>query len=631
MTDAERQDRIKELEGLIAGARDAYYNRTSTVSDEVYDAWVDELSELDSINQALALVGAPPVSEWLKVKHSEPMGSLDKVNTLEEMTEWVNARASGLSLLVSEKLDGISVQVRWDKGKLVQAVTRGDGHIGEDITPNVLRMQGVPERLPKKLTCSVRGEIILRKSDHERWFKADYANTRNAASGIAKRYDGRGSEHLSVLFYKLMSGGGKLETEEDQLRFIESMGLQTPGWTLSGMWASIKTPHDIWVDYQQGRRDKLDYDIDGLVIVVNDLAKQFALGEKDLRPLGAVAFKFAPITRETVLRGITPQTGGTGRITPVGNFDPVSLLGAQVVNASLYNWRYITQLGLDIGACILVARANDVIPRVVAVVRGTGTVANPPANCSSCGAGVVQEGEFHVCLNRDGCPAQIVGRVSQWISNLGILEWGDVLLEKLTTAGMVKSIPDLYRLTEDQLASLERMGPKGAAKALANLHERMVLPLELMLGSLSIPGIAVTTVKLVMDAGYDDLPRLRATTLDKLSKINGMGPVKAEALFNWVRDRSQVVEELAAVGVMVQEPVRGKFSGMSFCFTGEMAHKRGDLEEMVKSRGGEVKSSVTKKLSYLVLADTSTTKAAQARKYGTKCLSEDEFLVLVSG
>jgi DNA ligase (NAD+) len=629
MTDEERQTRIKELEGQISKARGPYYNGIPIVSDDAYDAWVDELAELDTLNQVLAAVGAPPVSEWLKVRHSEPMGSLDKVNTLEEMTDWIHTRSSVGALVISEKLDGISVQVRWVGGKLVQAVTRGDGSVGEDITANVRRMQGIPGRIPKKSSCSVRGEIILRKSDHEQWFKADYANTRNAAAGIAKRYDGRGSEHLSILFYKVMSGGGHLETEEAQFRFIESIGLQTPGWYLSELKPGVKTPHDIWVDYQQGKRDKLDYDIDGLVVAVNDLHQQFALGEKDLRPLGAVAFKFASLKRETKLRKITPQTGGTGRITPVGNFDPVSLLGATVTNASLYNWKYIAQLGLDVGATILVARANDVIPRVVAVVQGVGTVAQPPTSCSSCGAKVVQEGEFHVCPNRDGCPAQVIGRVSQWISNLGILEWGDVLLEKLTESGMVKSIPDLYRLTEGQLASLERMGPKGAAKALANLHEKKVLPLELMLGSLSIPGIAVTTVKLVMDAGYDDLPRLRAASLDKISKINGMGPVKAEALSNWIRDYSRVVEELASVGVTVQEPIRGKFSGMSFCFTGEMAHKRGDLEEMVKTRGGEVKNSVTKKLAYLVLADTSTNKAVQAKKYGTKCLSEDEFLALV--
>jgi len=631
LTDVERLERIKKLEAQISEARDSYYNKSPLVSDETYDAWVDELSELDTLSKVLAEIGSPPVSEWLKVSHSNPMGSLDKVNTFEEMTSWVMTYASGEPLLVSEKLDGISIQVCYLNGRLTQAVTRGDGHIGEDITQNVLRMKGILPKLPKRISCCIRGEIILRKSDHQQYFKADYANTRNAASGIAKRYDGRGCENLTVLFYRVMSGI-TFSTCEEQLKFIDSLGLLTPWWALSGMWVGIKTPHDIWAEYQQVKRDKLDYDIDGLVVEINDLAKQFALGEKDLRPLGAVAFKFAPITRETILRSITLQTGGTGRITPVGNFDTVNLLGTQVSNASLYNWKYVQTLGLDIGARILVARANDVIPRVVATVRGTETVAQPPNTCPSCGATVIQDGEFHVCPNRNNCPAQVVGRLGQWVTSLGVLEWGDALLEKLVSSGLVKSIPDLYRLTEGQLAGLERMGEVSAANALSLLHAKKVLPMEVMLGSLCIPGIATSTIKLVMDAGYDTFETLLGITLDKLGKIKGIGPVKAASLYTWLRNHSNVVVELRSVGVFIQDPVRGKFSGMSFCFTGEMTNKRGDLEAMVKSLGGEVKNSVTKKLSYLVIADSfNSVKATTARKYGTKCLSEDDFLVLVNG
>lgn len=630
MTDQERSDRIVELTGLIAKARDDYYNKQPTVSDEVYDAWSDELSDLDALSQILTTVGAPPVSEWAKTTHENPMGSLDKVNALEEMTDWVQTYASGEPLLISEKLDGVSIKLQYVGGKLVKAATRGDGFIGEDITINAQRMKGVLAKLPKKLTCTFRGEIVLLKSDLANHFKSEYANTRNAVSGIAKRYDGKGCDYLTVMLYKVMSGVS-FATSEEQFKFIESLGFLTPNWFLSGMWMGVKTPQDLWVEYQQSRRDKLDYDIDGLVIEINDQAKQFALGEHDLRPFGAVAFKFAPITRETQLTGFTLQTGATGHITPVANFDPVNLLGAQVSNASLYNWRYIQTLGLDVGARILVARANDVIPRVVAVVKSTGTIYPPPTSCPSCGGEVVQEGEFHSCANRGGCPAQVVGRLSQWLSNLGILEWGDVLLEKLSSAGLAKSVPDLYRLTEAQVAGLDRMGATSAAKALKLLNGRKVLPLDLLLGSLSIPGIATSTVKLLMDAGFDSFEKLSAASLDKLVKVKGIGPVRANTLYSWIKSSGSIVQELSSVGVQVQEPIRGKFSGMYFCFTGTMNTSRGDLEAMVKSNGGEVKSSVTKKLTYLILADTNTTKATKAREYGTKCLSEDEFLSLVSG
>jgi len=630
MTDDERRARIKELEGLISNAKDAYYNRQSAVADEVYDAWVDELSELDAINRVVVSIGAPTVSEWKKVKHAYPMGSLNKVNALEEMTEWVSTNGPGESLLVTEKLDGISVQVKYYHGKLTQATTRGDGFIGEDITTNVLKMKGIMPRIPKKMDLILRGEIVLLKSDHEAWFKEDYANTRNAASGISKRYDGRGCEHLTVMFYQVVDGM-VFTTEEDQFRFLQEHGFLTPWWALSGMWMGIKTPHAIWIDYQQGKRDRLDYDIDGLVVRLNDLAKQAALGAKDLRPKGAVAFKFAPVTRETIIRQILCQTGGTGRITPVAVFDPVTLMGAQVTNASLYNWKYIQTLGLDVGSRVLVARANDVIPRVVSLVKSTQTVSRPPETCEACGTKVIQDGEFHVCPNRDLCPAQVVGRISQWIATLNILEWGDVLLEKLVTSGLVKSVPDLYLLTEEQVGKLDRMGPKVAAKVLEKLNEKKDLPLEMILGALSIPGVAVSTVKMVMDAGYDTLDVIRGASLEQLEAVSGLGPVKAASLFNWLQNYGYIVDELQLAGVSILDRVKGKFTGMSFCFTGTMERKRPDLEEMVKVNGGEVKSSVTKKLTYLVASDSSTTKAATARKYGTKVISEGEFLALVSG
>lgn len=364
LNDIDRRSRIAELEKLIQDAKSAYYNKQPIVPDDVYDAWEDELSELDAANRVVISVGSPVVSEWLKVKHEVPLGSLNKVNALEEMTDWVNTYASGEPLFVTEKLDGISVHLKYVNGKLVQASTRGDGAVGEDITVNVAKMQGVPQTLPRKTSASFRGEIVLLKSDLQNHFNGDYANTRNAASGISKRYDGRGCEHLTVFVYQVTKGAD-FATEDEQFKYLSDLGFQTPWWALSGMWLGIKTPHDIWVDYQQTRRDALDYDIDGLVVRLNDLAKQFALGERDLRPVGAVAFKFASLTRETILRDIVWQTGGTGRITPVAQFDPVGLVGATVSSATLYNLGYIEKLKLFKGCRILVARAGDVIPKVV--------------------------------------------------------------------------------------------------------------------------------------------------------------------------------------------------------------------------------------------------------------------------
>jgi DNA ligase (NAD+) len=627
----ENQTRVEELTSLISEASKDYHNGQSKVSDEVYDAWVDELSEIDSLNQVLAQVGAiPTVSEWKKVSHDQPMGSLNKVNSTEEVLDWIQSYAPDEDLLLSEKLDGISISVRWFNGKLTQASTRGDGKIGEDITQNVLRMQGILKTLPNKTSCCLRGEILLRKSDFSRLPSGEYSNTRNATSGISKRYDGTHCDFLTVKFYRVLSGPS-FSTKKEEFNFIESLGLQTPWWTISGLKVGMKTPQDIWLHYQQSKRDSLDYDIDGLVLEINDLNKQFSLGETNLRPVGAVAFKFAPATKETIATGVVEQTGSTGVITPVARFNQVNILGTNVDSASLYNWGYIQSLGFDIGAKILVARAGDVIPRILTVLSGTGTTYPTPTKCPSCGAPAAKKGEFYVCTNRDSCPAQVIGRLSQWVTSLGVLEWGEVLLEKLVNSGLVKTIPDLYRLTAGQVSGLDRMGETSAVKVLRLLHEKTSLTLDLLLGSLSIPGIASSTVKLFMDSGLDSIEALRSASLSRLEKVTGIGPIRAGTIFEWLRDSSSIVEELASVGVVVQAPIRGAFSGKYFCFTGTTKIKREDLESMVRAQGGEVEKRVTKKLTYLVLADTTTTKAATARKYGTKCLSEDEFLALVSG
>jgi len=362
-------ERVSELESLIQQARHDYYNTgIPTVTDEVYDAWVDELAEFKADSPALVAIGATPVSEWRKVAHSIPMGSLSKVNNLEELTAWVmgTGEAKFEPLLVTEKMDGISIAVSYVNGAFSQALTRGDGVTGEDISVNVARMNGVPGKLAKKFTGVLRGEVVLLKSDHLKHFPT-YANPRNAASGIAKRLDGQGSEHLTIFFYHVAEGH-EFESEGEQFEWLSSQGLKIPNWYVTAMTPGIRTPHDLWLEYQQFKRDELDYEIDGLVVRLNNFVKQLALGETDGRPKGAVAFKFAPMTRESVLQRIDWQVGGSGRITPVAIFNPVQLLGATITSASLYNWAYVKSLGLTPSCKILIARAGDVIPRVVAKV-----------------------------------------------------------------------------------------------------------------------------------------------------------------------------------------------------------------------------------------------------------------------
>lgn len=633
--DEVNQLRIAELEEQITQARNAYYNGTPSVEDRIYDAWVDELADLKSDSPAVTAVGAPAVSAWPKVAHSIPMGSLDKVQTLDEMTVWVQKVARKErkieELLVTEKLDGISVSLRYEGGKFVQALTRGDGQEGEDITPNVARMKGLLQELPEETSVVCRGEIVLLKEDHQAHFP-ETANPRNTASGTSKRLDGRGCEHLTVIVYQALEGPEFLK-EDEQFEWLVKMGFQVPRWYTSAMAIGSKTPHDLWVDYQQTIREQLPYEIDGLVVRLNDLAYQWSLGDKNGRPLGAVAFKFAPIARETVATGRIDQVGGTGRITPVAVFKPIRILGAEISRASLYNQKYIEQIGFDVGARILVSRANDVIPRVVSVTASLGTTSKPPATCPECGAETMRDGEYIICPNTGLCPAQTEGRIKQWIRELGILEWGPTLIQKVVGEKLVASVPDLYRLRVDQLAELERMGPSSAKNGIDQLWKVVPLSLEQLLGSLSIPLCATSTMQTVVDAGYDSFEKIRAATKDQLQNIPGMGPKRAEALALWVTRNGAVVDELASVGVKVKERTKGVLTGKSVCFTGKSNLKRGELERLVLDAGGTVKKSVGKGLTYLVMADldSGSTKAQAAKKNGVECLTEDTFVQMVQG
>jgi DNA ligase (NAD+) len=632
MADADSA-RVKELEALINQARHDYYNSQPKVSDEVYDAWVDELAELKSSSPAITAIGAKPVSEWKKVAHEIQMGSLNKVNTLDELMQWIKSFSPKVDfepLLVTEKLDGISIHVKYQKGAFVQALTRGDGVTGEDISQNVCKMIGVPAKLVEDFTGSLRGEIILTKSAHTRYFP-DYANARNAASGIAKRYDGKGCEHLTIVFYQVVEGK-EFETESAQFEWLIEMGLKVPNWYVTAMAPGVKTPQDLWIEYQQTKRAELDYDIDGLVVRIQNLVKQISLGEKDGRPLGAVAFKFAPITRETQLQRIDWQVGGTGRITPVAVFDPVRLLGAEVTNASVYNIKYIKDLGLAPGCRIMIARANDVIPRVVSVTAPSPLALEIPSLCPSCDQILSMDGEYLVCTNSAQCPAQSVGRIKRYVKELEILEWGETLIEKLVESGLVKNVPDLYRLKLNDVASIDRMGEKSAENVLKTLWNKNPISLDKLLGSLSIPLCGPTTITAVMDAGFDTWDKILAGG-DALQKVPNVGPVKGGNLYSWAKAIGyKLVPELLSVGVKIKERKKGGLTGKSFCFTGKSVRKRSELEELVTEHGGTVKASVTKGLTYLVLADpnSSSTKAQAARKNGTKCISEDDFIKMVT-
>lgn len=364
---------IRETLDRLQAANDAYRRGgLPLMSDSAYDALEDQLAEMVAsadpgdpdvvaARAFLDSIGAPPSdnSGWAKVRHEVPMTSLNKAQDAAEAAAWARTVGAG-DTVVSEKMDGISVSIRYVDGVLVRAATRGDGETGEDITRNVVRMKGVVRAI-KGFSGRVRGEIVLRRSDHVAHFP-DYANPRNAAAGVAKRLDGVGAEHLTVYAYQIVrtDGGDPIRRKRDEFTVLERIGFPVPRWQVVDDIAAVTALRDGY------DRESLDYDIDGLVVEVDDLDRAAALGELNHRPKGAIAYKFAHMTAETTLRDVVWQVGKSGRLTPVAVFDPVLLAGARVERASLATPDRVTKLRLSKGCRILVSRRNDVIPRVEA-------------------------------------------------------------------------------------------------------------------------------------------------------------------------------------------------------------------------------------------------------------------------
>src|SRR5690606_7535838 len=320
-----------------------------------------------------------------------------------------------------------------------------------------------------------------------------------------------------------------------------------------------------------------------------------------------------------------------GRITPVAEFDKVNLLGANVERASIHNYSLVKELRINIGAEVIVERANDVIPQIKEVTKEYDGYFSAPDKCPACGTKTHFVGEYLVCLDKKTCPPQVIGRLNKRIKELGILEWGESILTKLIDAGLVKDVADIYKLKASDIISLDRMGEKGAANLLTELDKFRSIRLENFLGGLCIDSVATSTVKSVIDAGYDTLDSILGLSINQLEKIPGFAEKKAQAFYSGLIENKDRIKAIQSAGVTIKAKVRGSLTNKSFCFTGSMDTPRATLQKMVEEAGGEVKKSVGKDVTYLVIADPSSTssKAQAARKTGTKLISEQQFLDMI--
>lgn len=628
--------RIKELEKLILKYQNSYYNGEAEIEDAEFDKLWDELGRLDPSNKILHKVGADS-GNFAKIKHVMPMGSQEKAANPEQFLAWCQNH-SYPEYLVEFKLDGASLELQYVNGNLVHAVTRGDGSIGDDITANAIKMQGVVKKLSSDFTGGIRGEVIMTHKIHEELF-SDKANCRNAANGLMKRKDGSGSEYLSLIAYDVWSteNSQPYSDEEDKLEWLKKNGFNSVELYIA------KSAEDV-IEYRSkimDARKSLDYDIDGLVI------KERVVNHEDAsrdRPDRQIAFKFSLEEAVSVLRAVEWNESGA-TYTPVGIFDSVDLNGTTVQRASLVNPNTIKALDLKIGSHVVVVKRGEIIPKIEnAFVPEDNTEKLEeivqPVKCETCGSDLIDEGTRLFCPNRN-CNKKVLHQILKWVGVVDIRDLGDTLVRSMFSGGTIKSISDIYELdvqkltpyflTEESIQNEKKS--LGAEKVYASIQNHRNISLAKFIAGFDIEGIGETVVEKLIQSGYGTLEKLSAATKEQIAAVYGFADVMAETFLRGLKENLPEMESMIEKGlVTLKQESGGKLEGKSFCFTGELVTmKRADAQNLVKEKGGSVKSSVVKGLSYLVTNDVSSgsSKNEKAAKLGIPVIDEKQFLKLL--
>ncbi|MGI5057699.1 NAD-dependent DNA ligase LigA [Treponema pectinovorum] len=637
--DVESTSRINTLVTLIKKYQDSYYNGEAEISDEEFDSLWDELKRLDPQNKILQKVGADS-GNFKKIRHVMPMGSQEKAADPEQFLDWAKNHVYP-EYLVEYKLDGASLELQFEIGILKAAVTRGDGSVGDEITFNAKKMGGVPSALYQDdkivdYTGGIRGEVVM---THEvfKEFYPDKANCRNAANGLMKRKDGKGSENLQFIAYDAFSTSGTqpFSDEEEKINWLKSLSFYTVPLFICNSAQQV-------IDYRaqvMEKREQIEYDIDGLVVKERLINHEDALRA---RPDRQIAFKFSLEEAVSTVRKIEwSESGAT--YTPVAIFDEVALNGTIVKRASLANPETLRKLGVKIGSRVVVVKRGEIIPKIESVLseqKGQKTFnIEIPKKCECCGSTLVDEGTRLFCPNKN-CDKKIIHQLLKWVSVIDIRDLGETLVNSLFNAKKVRCITDFYKLKVEDLipfflneeSILKEKNSLGAKKVYDSIQSKTKVPLSSFIAGFDIEGIGETTVQKLVESGYDTIEKLFSATEEDFSKVYGFAQIMAHTFVAGLRENEAEIKKLSSTYITVIQNSTGALQGKSFCFTGELkTMKRSEAEELVKKNGGSIKSSVTKDLSYLVTNDTASgsSKNEKAKKIAVPVITEEEFLSLL--
>lgn len=628
---------IEELERLVEHHNALYWEQAAPVlSDLDFDRLTRTLQKRKPASSALEHLGARP-DAGRSVTHREPMLSLDKCYERAELEKW--AAEVACDVVVLPKIDGLACSLRYDaSGRLEVAATRGDGEVGEDITPNARGVRGIPSVIDAAIAkgpLEIRGEVFMPLAVFDK-HKADKANPRNLAAGALRQKDPNNTRkmELSFLAYDLKSHD--LPTQRAKLALLKELGFQPIDVAIVARERAMDA-----VETFAARRASLGFETDGVVVMADAVAEQQRLGATAHHPRWAIAWKFQGEEGTSVLRGIEWSVARTGTITPVGLVDPVQLSGVTVTRATLHHRGQVVKLGLTIGATLAMVRRGGVIPHIERVLSAGSAPVVFPSACPACGAAVVQDGDFLLCSQPATCVAARVGRILHFLEAADVQGLGEVIVEEAVASGLIKSPADLYRLQASELAALEKCGDKNAEKIIQEIDKARSLPLDVVLRGLGIANLGKTAARTLAER-FTTLDRVRGLSAGELSQLKGLGEVIAQSIVDGLKDNAVLLDALAGL-VQISAgssaaTTGGGLAGTSFVFTGALSFDRKQAEARVKKLGASVPSGVTKALTHLVVGgsarDAPSTKQKAAEKLKAEganitILDEAAFLALV--
>ena len=629
MSDIEQDKRIKKLTEQVIEHQNHYYNHAPTISDAEFDELWDTLRNLDPNNELFKTVGYDRDTFFKKKNHIMPMGSLDKASNEEQFAAWMNTHKDEY-YIVQHKLDGASLELQYSNGILTAAVTRGDGRKGDDILVNAQHMQGVCISLTRPLNVAIRGEVIMYRKILQEHF-LDKKNCRNAANGLMKRKDAQGVALLNVVCYDMWLSDDKERaqtqySELDKFALLQELGFTTVEYKV---YTTIEEINEYRIQVSK-ERPNMEYDIDGLVVklplaIDDDMQK--------LRPDRQLAYKFSAEMAKTKVLDIEWSESGH-LYTPIAILEPVQLAGTTVQRASVVHPSHMEELGIGIGAEVLVVKRGEIIPKIDKVLVPSSRDIAIPQICSTCGETVVNEGKRVYCSNMT-CRRRLLFRIERWCDMLELYSWGSAFIYQLVmTEKLVNSIGDLYRLQLEVLNTLERSGMLIAKKRLDILHAHTAISFPMFFAGLGIDGVSLLTAQKIEQAGYGTWDSLIRAKESELLTIHEIGPKTIQKIKESIELLHDEVVDLLNI-ITITTPNRDSdkkaLTGKSFCFTGTLSMPRQKIQKIVTEHGGSIASSVSKTLHYLVTNDaqSNSSKNKKAKEYGIAIIAEKDFFAMI--